>query len=162
MCANSIEIYDKIQPYKIFHDPIIPEVQVPDLHWIKKIDAKYEALIHLQNEGNLQERYWLCNCLNKLQEIQKYNDEYLTRLNTEADVILFISNKLGNCLFSYFNTFQHYIDLFWECGSLVGPGRGSSCGFLSNYLLGITQLDPIKWNLPWFRFLNKERAELPN
>lgn len=162
MCANSIEIYDKIQPYEIFHEPIIPEVQVPDLHWLKRIDTKYEALIHLQNEGNLQERYWLYNCLNKLQEIQKYNDEYLTRLNTEADVILFISNKLGNCLFSYFNTFQHYIDLFWECGSLVGPGRGSSCGFLSNYLLGITQLDPIKWNLPWFRFLNKERAELPN
>lgn len=162
MCENSVEIYDKIQSYEIFHDPIIPEVQVPNLHWGERINTKYEALIHLQNEGNLQERYWLYNCLNKLQEIQKYNDKYLARLNTEADVILFISNKLGNCLFSYFNTFQHYIDLFWECGSLVGPGRGSSCGFLSNYLLGITQLDPIKWNLPWFRFLNKERAELPD
>ena len=51
---------------------------------------------------------------------------------------------MGNCLFSYFNTFQHYIDLFWDCGSIQGPGRGSASGFLSNYLLGITQLDPIE------------------
>ena len=69
---------------------------------------------------------------------------------------------MGNCLFSYFNTFQHYIDLFWDCGSIQGPGRGSASGFLSNYLLGITQLDPIEWELPYFRFLNKERAELPD
>jgi DNA polymerase-3 subunit alpha len=52
--------------------------------------------------------------------------------------------------------------LFWECGSIVGPGRGSATGFLSNYLLGITQLDPIRWGLPYWRFLNKERAELPD
>lgn len=162
MCLNSQEIYSKINPYDIFHEPIIPEVAVPDLHWTQTIEDKYEALTYLQKQGNEQERYWLCSCLNKLKEIQKYNDEYLTRLNTEADVISYISKKLNNCLFSYFNTFQHYIDLFWDCGSLVGPGRGSACGFLSNYLLGITQLDPIKWNLPWFRFLNKERAELPD
>lgn len=65
-------------------------------------------------------------------------------------------------MFAYFNTFKHYIDLFWECGSIVGPGRGSATGFLSNYLLGITQLDPIRWGLPYWRFLNKERAELPD
>ena len=86
----------------------------------------------------------------------------MDRLELEADVISTISEKLGNCLYSYFNTFQHYIDLFWDCGTVVGPGRGSAGSFLSNYLLGITQLDPIKWNLPYFRFLNKERAELPN
>ena len=90
------------------------------------------------------------------------NEEYIARLETEADVIDFIGHKLGTCLFAYFNTFKHYIDLFWECGSIVGPGRGSATGFLSNYLLGITQLDPIRWKLPWFRFLNKERAELPS
>ena len=71
-------------------------------------------------------------------------------------------NKANNdCLFKYFNTYQHYIDLFWECGSIVGPGRGSSVCFLSNYLMGITQLDPIVWDLKEWRFLNKERVELP-
>ena len=44
----------------------------------------------------------------------------------------------------------------------MGPGRGSSVCYLSNYLLGITQLDPIEYNLPAFRFLNKERVELPD
>lgn len=41
MCENSVEIYDKIQSYEIFHDPIIPEVQVPDLHWGERINTKY-------------------------------------------------------------------------------------------------------------------------
>ena len=44
----------------------------------------------------------------------------------------------------------------------MGPGRGSATGFLSDYLLGITQLDPIAWELKWWRFLNEERAELPS
>ena len=91
----------------------------------------------------------------------KWNDRYLAQLDNEADVLSFISHKLNNCMYSYFNTFKHYIDLFWECGSIVGPGRGSATGFLSNYLLGITQIDPIVYDLADFRFLNKERAELP-
>lgn len=90
------------------------------------------------------------------------NPQYWDRLEIEADVINYIGEKLDDCLFAYFNTFKHYIDLFWECGSTVGPGRGSATGFLSNYLLGITQLDPIRWGLPYWRFLNKERAELPD
>lgn len=73
-----------------------------------------------------------------------------------------IGNKLHDCLFAYFNTFKHYIDLFWECGSIVGPGRGSATGFLSNYLLGITQLEPVRWGLQYWRFLNLERVELPD
>ena len=43
---------------------------------------------------------------------------------------------------------------------MVGAGRGSSCAALNHYLMGITQLDPIKWNLPFFRYLNEERAEI--
>jgi len=88
-------------------------------------------------------------------------EEYMQRLETEADILSHISNQLNDCLYAYFNTFKHYIDLFWECGSIVGPGRGSATGFLSNYLLGITQLDPVRWRLFEWRFLNKDRAELP-
>lgn len=111
---------------------------------------------------NVQERYWINECLWALADKDLYRTEYLERLETEADVIKCIGEKLDDCLFAYFNTFKHYIDLFWECGSIVGPGRGSATGFLSNYLLGITQLDPIRWGLPYYRFLNKERAELPS
>lgn len=144
----------------IFRNPIIPRVEVEEETITDNIPSKFPVLNSLKN-GNAQERYWLFSCLEKLKDLKLFNDEYLSRLETEADVISTIGEKLGNCMYEYFNTFRHYIDLFWECGSLVGPGRGSSCGFLSNYLLGITQLDPIKWNLNWWRFLNKERVELP-
>lgn len=63
-------------------------------------------------------------------------------------------------MFKYPITLKYYIDMMWECGSLVGAGRGSSCAALNHYLLGITQLDPIEWNLPFFRYMNEERVEL--
>ena len=93
----------------------------------------------LINSDNEQERYWVNECLNALLDKDLFNNqEYLQRLEIEADVIKYIGEQLDDCLFAYFNTFKHYIDLFWECGSIVGPGRGSATGFLSNYLLGIT------------------------
>lgn len=52
-------------------------------------------------------------------------------------------------MFSYPVTLEHYVNLFWNCGSIVGAGRGSSCSGLNHYLLGITQLDPIEWDLPF-------------
>ena len=54
-------------------------------------------------------------------------------------------------MFAYPNTLKHYVDLFWNCGSTVGAGRGSACAALNHYLLGITQLDPIEWDLPFWR-----------
>ena len=90
------------------------------------------------------ERYWVNECSNKLEEIGKLNHQYLDRLEEEADIKKTISEKLGTNMFAYPVTLQHYVDLFWECGSIVGAGRGSSCSGLNHYLLGITQLDPIK------------------
>lgn len=160
---NSLEIYDKIEEYNIFHNPIIPVVKVKTKSPIFDNSLKdYPILQMLKNHKDEQRRQWINICLDELVNRKLYNKEYLERLELEADVIEFISNKLENNLFAYFNTFRHYIDLFWECGSMVGPGRGSAGSFLSNYLLGITQIDPIQWNLPYFRFLNKDRAELPD
>lgn len=165
ICANSMEIYDKIEDYSIEHNPIIPHVEVREYekgrHYEEIDSTSYPVLSELLN-GNVQERYWVNQCLESLIDKKLTSPTYLQRLETEADVIKTVGNKLGNCLFEYFNTFQHYIDLFWECGSIVGPGRGSSVCFLSNYALGITQLDPVQWELPYFRFLNKERVELPD
>ena len=162
MCNNSNEIYEKIESYNIFHSPIIPECEVVDypIDEDKRIE-KYVHLFELKKSDNIQERCWVNDCLDALEKKGKWNDRYLTQLDSEADVLSFMSHKLNNCMYSYFNTFKHYIDLFWECGSIVGPGRGSATGFLSNYLLGITQIDPIVHDLADFRFLNKERVELP-
>ena len=161
---NTNEIKNKISWYSLERKQIIPKVEVTNY---PKCSAwewdMYPTIKELLVSDEIQERYWINECIKKLGEMGLDGDStYAARLEIEADVIKYIGQKLEDCLFAYFNTFKHYIDLFWECGSIVGPGRGSATGFLSNYLLGITQLDPIRWNLPYWRFLNKERAELPD
>ena len=168
---NTLDLQSKITFYSLERKQIIPKVKVkdyPQFNCDTDFTGKYNPEWYFPTIDNLlcsdeiQERYWINECLNSLREKGLYNTEYLARIEIEADIIKYIGEKLDDCLFAYFNTFKHYIDLFWECGSIVGPGRGSATGFLSNYLLGITQLDPIRWNLPYWRFLNKERAELPD
>ena len=175
MFCNSQDLQSKIKWFSLERKQIIPKVQVKD--YPKNIKSYFEdnkeffdkynrgdwkIIKQLGESDNIQERYWINQCLEGLKNKQLWEWNYIDRICIEADIILDIGNKLDDCLFAYFNTFQHYINLFWECGSIVGPGRGSATGFLSNYLLGITQLDPIRWSLPYWRFLNKERAELPS
>ena len=152
-CENSMEIYDKIGTYDIFHKPIIPRVDVKnyDKHVPVDITIIYPTLYELFVSDNVQERYWVNECFNALETKNLVNATYLNALETEARVIKVVGEKLGNCLYEYFNTFQHMINLFWEQGSIVGPGRGSAVCFLSNYLLGITQLDPLHWGLKYWR-----------
>ena len=164
MFSNSYEIYNKIENYSLAHAQTIPHVEVKDYEKPKLesqdfID-KYPVLYSMEMSDDKIERYWINQCFNKLKKLDKYNDEYLSRLNEEADIKRTISEKLGTNMFAYPVTLQHYVNLFWECGSIVGAGRGSSCSGLNHYLLGITQLDPIQWNLPFWRYLNKERVEL--
>lgn len=168
---NTLDIQNKIQDYSLERKQMIPKVKVKDYPALEvesdftgrfNTEWDFPIIDSLLSSNEVQERYWINECLNGLREKNLFRTEYLARIETEADVIKYIGEKLDDCLFAYFNTFKHYIDLFWECGSIVGPGRGSATGFLSNYLLGITQLDPIRWGLPYWRFLNKERAELPS
>lgn len=146
---NSDNLKTKIQDYSLERKQIIPKVEVKNYpqeyplkhftEWKKEeIEQKYPNILELLQSDNIQERYWINECLNALTEKNLSKSEYLDRIEIEADVIKFIGEKLDDCLFAYFNTFKHYIDLFWQCGSTVGPGRGSATGFLSNYLLGIT------------------------
>ena len=161
---NTLHMQNKIEFYDLEKKQMIPKVDVID--YPKATAWEYDrfpVITSLLTSDDIQERYWINECLRALCEKNlDGNTEYVERLEIEADIIKYIGEQLDDCLFAYFNTFKHYIDLFWECGSIVGPGRGSATGFLSNYLLGITQLDPVRWNLPYWRFLNKERAELPD
>lgn len=161
---NSYEIYNKIENYSIAHKQTIPKVKVKN--YPKNTFAnpenkkKFPTLFNMGLSNDIYERYWFNQCINKLKELGLKNEIYLSRLEEEADIKKTISEKLETNMFSYPITLQHYVDLFWECGSTVGAGRGSSCSGLNHYLLGITQLDPIKWDLPFWRYLNKERVEL--
>ena len=163
MYENSYEIYNKIEDYSLAHKQTIPHVEVTD--YPKKILSpelieEFPILASMYNSDDKIERYWVNKCVNKLEKIGLKNKQYLDRLEYEADIKRTISEKLETNMFAYPVTLQHYVDLFWECGSIVGAGRGSSCSGLNHYLLGITQLDPIKWSLPFWRYLNKERIEL--
>lgn len=172
--SNTLEIQDKIEDfYSLEKTQVIPKIEVKDYQkslsyfgvnnsYRDELDNNWPVIKSLLTSDNIQERYWINECLISLINKGLWNDTYISRIEIEADIIKYIGEKLNDCLFAYFNTFKHYIDLFWQCGSIVGPGRGSATGFLSNYLLGITQLDPIRWDLPYWRFLNKERAELPD
>lgn len=160
---NSFEIYEKIENYDLSHAQTIPKVEVKDyekIHVGKYEREEYPILSSMFESDDKIERYWVNECTNKLKELNLYNETYCHRLEEEADIKRTISEKLKTNMFSYPVTLQHYVNLFWECGSIVGAGRGSSCSGLNHYLLGITQLDPIEWDLPFWRYLNKERVEL--
>ena len=159
MFDNSMEIYNKVSNYSLAHTQQIPHVDVEDY---PKTDKYAEDLKNYPNLNNMTqsndkiERYWINVCLTKLKEINKYNDTYLSELEEEANVKKIIGNKLNTNMFSYPITLAHYIDLIWDCGSTVGVGRGSACSALNHYLLGITQLDPIEWKFPFFRYMNRD------
>ena len=170
---NSLELQSKIERYSLFHKQDIPSVEVKDYPKVDYYEwrgglgnnklgdmSEYPHLNSMLKDDDIQNRYWVNECLNKLKELNKFNDTYLAELEEEARVKSIISEKLETNMFRYPNTLQHYIDLIWDCGSMVGAGRGSSCAALNHYLMGITQLDPIEWNLPFFRYLNDERIEL--
>lgn len=165
MCNNSMEIYDKCEIYDLTHSQQIPKVDVKDYpkplsrqgDWF---ESHYPILSNMFISDNKVERYWVNECIKKLNELDKNDPVYLSRLEEEADIKRTIGKALDTNMFAYPVTLQHYVDLFWECGSTVGAGRGSSCSGLNHYLLGVTQLDPIEWDLPFWRYLNKERFEL--
>lgn len=159
MVEASAEIYDKIEIYSLEHKQVIPTVDVKNYPKDNGLND-YPTLHKLLMSDDVQDRYWVNSCLKSLQDKNLWNETYLSRLEEEADIKSTIGEKLETNMFSYPNTLQHYINMFWECGSIVGAGRGSSCSGLNHYLLGITQLDPIQWELPFWRYLNKERTEL--
>ena len=165
LCANSMKIYDRCEYYTLHRNQHIVEVPVPDYPREPENEHKYDAekyptLDKLMHSDNPQERYWINYCQQELDKKGLSNETYLTRLEEEADIQDVIGQKLDTCMFAYPIFLQHYINLFWECGSTVGAGRGSACSGLNHWLLGVTQLDPIKNNLPYWRYLNKDRIEL--
>jgi len=109
----------------------------------QNIDA-YEYLTNLCNKG-LKKR------LNN-----QIPDNYQERLNFELETIY----KMGFC--DYFLVVWDYVKYAKLNNILVGPGRGSAAGSLVSYTLGITDIDPIKYDLLFERFLNPERITMPD
>ena len=79
------------------------------------------------------------------------SDVTLDRLETEADILEYLSEKSDVTIASYFNTFKEVVDIFWDAESIMPPGRGSASGFLSCYLLDIVQVNPLQYDLQHWR-----------
>lgn len=166
LCANSMKIWDRCEYYSLKKNQHIVEVSVPDFP--KEDEDKhiynaerYPTLDKLMHSDNPQERYWIHECQKALDEKGLSNSTYLERLEYEANIMDYVGQRLDTCIFAYPNFLQHYIDMIWEVGSPIGVARGSAASGLNHWLLGVTGLDPIKHNFAYWRFLNKERIELP-
>lgn len=100
--------------------------------------------------------------------VEKYDsswnvEEYYSRLEEELWTIKEVGNGINQSMSDYFTSMSKMVDLMWEAGSLVGPSRGSAGALLINYLLGITQIDPIFLNLPFvWRFMHPSRPDYPD
>ena len=99
--------------------------------------------------------YELCNTA-LLKKYNKVDDIISTRLKYELDII----SKMGFA--SYFLITQDFVKYAKDNDIPVGPGRGSAVGSLVSYLIGITDLDPLKYNLFFERFLNPDRISMPD
>jgi DNA polymerase III subunit alpha len=135
---NTNEIVDKIEPLKLKRDILLPHYKIP----AGFVDQD-EYLRHLTFEG-AKKRYG---------EISQEVEE---RLNFE----LFTVKSMGFA--GYFLIVQDFINHGKDIGVFVGPGRGSAAGSAVAYCIGITNIDPIKYNLLFERFLNPDRKSMPD
>ena len=87
---------------------------------------------------------------------ERVNKIYIDRIKHELEII----KNMGFC--NYFLVVMDYVRFAKEKGILVGPGRGSAAGSLVAYVLDITDVDPIKYNLLFERFLNPNRITMPD
>ena len=136
--ANTAEVLDKVEIYSIDHDPILPDFPLPD-----GFDNEDDYLRYLVYEG-AKERW------------PELDEEHRERLDFELETI----KNMG--FPGYFLIVQDYIKAAPALGCSVGPGRGSAAGSAVAYCLGITKIDPIKYDLLFERFLNPDRISLPD
>ncbi len=147
-CANTVKIAERIDikiPEKIFHLPSFPVPQ-PEPAPLDEVTA--EIYLREQCEAGLIERYGAERAA---------NDAVLReRLEYELGVI----TTMGFA--SYFLIVWDFIKYARDREIPVGPGRGSAVGSVVSYVLKITDLDPIKFNLFFERFLNPDRISMPD
>ncbi|MBB4078676.1 DNA polymerase-3 subunit alpha [Lewinella aquimaris] len=136
--ANTMEIHDKIEHLKLTSDVLLPNFPMP-----AGFKTQDDYLRHLTYEG-AKKRYG---------ELTAVVTE---RLDFELEVIK-ASGYPG-----YFLIVQDFTDAARKMGVSVGPGRGSAAGSAVAYCTGITNIDPIKYDLLFERFLNPERVSMPD
>ncbi|MCW3464704.1 DNA polymerase III subunit alpha [Chitinophaga nivalis] len=135
---NTNEIVDKVQLLDLKRDILLPNFPIP-----KEFFTQDQYLRHITMEG-ARSRY------------QEMTADIEERINFELQVI----ENMGFA--GYFLIVSDFIKAGRELGVFIGPGRGSAAGSAVAYCIGITNIDPIKYNLLFERFLNPERKSMPD
>lgn len=157
---NTQLIYNQIEYYDLRQDTVVPLRKLPEFqleHLLSKWYSKYKNIDYFAHSPYAQDRFLLYLIEQGIVEKNFVVTEVeAARIDTELDVLKYTSEAVGNDqrISSYLNLVQEIVTLAWNT-SLVGCGRGSACSFLINYLIGIVQVNPLKYNIPYWRFLNK-------
>ncbi|WP_028903816.1 DNA polymerase III subunit alpha [Prevotella sp. P6B4] len=188
--ANTVEILDKVETYSLDADPIMPFFPIPESfgteeEWRQKFteDDLYKEFTCDENGENQlspengEKKIKKLGGYDKIYRI-KFEADYLAKLAYEGatkrygdplskevdDRIRFELHIMKTMGFpGYFLIVQDFINSARdELGVMVGPGRGSAAGSVVAYCLGITKIDPLKYDLLFERFLNPDRISLPD
>ena len=188
--SNTLEILDKVEIYSLDHDPIMPFFPIPESfgteeQWRQKFseDDLYREFTTDENGDNplpadvADKKIAKLGGYDKIYRI-KFEADYLAKLAYEGararygeplpqEVVervrfeLHIMKTMG--FPGYFLIVQDFINSARdELDVMVGPGRGSAAGSVVAYCLGITKIDPLKYDLLFERFLNPDRISLPD
>lgn len=173
--SNTLEIADKVEFYSIDNPPLMPFYPIdPEFGTEEQYKQKYseQDLIDEFGEDTFHrlgdydkvirvklESDYLTHLTKKGAQMrygENLNDEIIDRLKFELDTI----KNMG--FPGYFLIVQDFISAAREMDVAVGPGRGSAAGSAVAYCLRITDIDPLKYNLLFERFLNPDRISMPD
>ena len=168
--SNTLEVADKIESFKVDKEPILPKFDLPE-DFLNDIDTyleKYKGIIdegRCDKSGNERgEEFcrsvaYLCHLTYKGAH-WRYGE---TLSDVQAERIEFELKTICKMGFpDYFLIVQDFIAAARSEGISVGPGRGSAAGSAVAYCLKITNIDPIKYDLLFERFLNPDRINMPD
>ena len=168
--SNTLEVADKIERYNINKDPILPKFELPE-DFMANIDEHLEKYKHIIDVGRCdpkgndrgveftQSVAYLCYLTYKGAEM-RYGENMT---DVQAERIEFELKTICSMGFpDYFLIVQDFIAAARSEGISVGPGRGSAAGSAVAYCLRITNIDPIKYDLLFERFLNPDRINMPD
>lgn len=178
--SNTQEIVDKIEKFSIDRGHVLPRFELGEqfMAEIEKYREQYKDIIEAGKytvkkdaDGNEIKEYrgdefcdsvaYLCyKCYEGAHAPTRYGQNLSEEQTERLDFELKTISKMG--FPDYFLIVADYIAASRKAGYLVGPGRGSAAGSAVAYCLGITNLDPIKYNLLFERFLNPDRISMPD
>jgi len=158
---NTVEVADKVKSLKLYRDILLPNFPVEDTFKIHKTSE-----FHTDAKGNQTEL--LPDVLNQWEYLkhltfvgaQKRYKEITSEIEERLNFELFTIKTMGFA--GYFLIVADFIKTGRDMGVFVGPGRGSAAGSAVAYCIGITNIDPLKYDLLFERFLNPDRKSMPD